>query len=412
MASRSERLPATALAERPERPVQTVDTPATTSAAGTAGAEAGERPAEQALLRYAMRSAVLLRGLVGLAATVAGVMTAPEANALVVGVLSANLVWSVVFVATARVRGLTWWLAAGDVAFLSGLCLIQQSVTVPAALPGGAGWVGALVTLGLLVAAMGLPARWAVPASLVLVVAHLVGIRPADDGVITAMIHVIQVIAMSVLMRVLRQSAGYADAALAAVLRDQRAELIERARRADEREQRRDLHDTVLSTLTMVGTDGIQGPSAQLRQRAAADILVLDRLSDPEAPALDVPPNALDDRLRRIALQADLDVGLALTPVDVPAPVVEAMAGATAEAVSNVRRHAGTGRVRITLTSDNGAVQVEIRDRGRGFDTQSTPFHRYGVREAIIGRMQTVGGLADVDSVPGGGTTVTLRWWP
>ncbi|GAB7049089.1 sensor histidine kinase [Catenuloplanes indicus] len=406
MASRSERLAATALAERPEppeRPVETVDRPATTG---------GERPAEQALLRYAMRSAVLLRGFVGLAATVAGVMTAPEVNALVVGALTANLVWSVVFVAIARARGLTWWLAAGDVAFLSGLCLIQQSVTVPAALPGAASWIGGLITMTLLVAAMGLPIRWAIPASLVLVVAHLAGIRPADDGVISAMIHVIQIIAMAVLMRVLRQSAGYADAELAAVLRDQRAELIERARRADERVQRRDLHDTVLSTLTMVGTAGIPGPSAQLRQRAAADILVLDRLAGPDAPALDVPANGLDDRLREIALQADLDVALSLTPVDVPAPVVEAIAGATAEAVSNVRRHAGTGRVRITLTSENGAIQVEIRDRGHGFDPQSTPFHRYGVREAIIGRMQTVGGLADVDSTPGEGTTVTLRWWP
>ena len=105
-------------------------------------------------------------------------------------------------------------------------------------------------------------------------------------------------------------------------------------------------------------------------------------------------------------------MALSLTPVEVPAPVVEAIAGATAEAVSNVRRHAATGRVRINLTSENGAVQVEIRDRGRGFDPQSTPFHRYGVREAIIGRMQMVGGLADVDSTPGDGTTVTLRWWP
>ncbi|MDR7279847.1 sensor histidine kinase [Catenuloplanes atrovinosus] len=373
---------------------------------------AGERPAEQALLRYAIRSVVLLRGFVGLAATVAGVMTAPEANALVVGALAANLIWSVVFVAIARVRGLTWWLAAGDVALVSGLCLIQQNVTVPAALPGGASWIGGLVTMAMLVAAMGLPVRWAVSASLVLTASHLVGIRPADDGVIAALIHVIQVIALTVLMRVVRQSAGYADAELAAVLRDQRAELIERARRGDEREQRRDLHDTVLSTLTMVGTAGIQGPSAQLRRRAAADILVLDRLSNPDAPVPDVPPKGLDDRLREIALREDLDVALALTPVEVPAPVAEAIAGATAEAVSNVRRHAGTSRVRISLTSDNGAVQVEIRDRGRGFDPKSTPFHRYGVREAIIGRMQTVGGLADVDSAPGGGTTVTLRWWP
>jgi signal transduction histidine kinase len=406
----------TALVERPGQAAQlgraTPQGQAARPVGAAQSAEGGaDRPAERALLRHSTRSAVLMRGFVGFAATIAGVMTAPDASALVVGVLMANLIWSVAFVAIARVRGLMWWLALGDVAIVSGLCLLQQSVVVPAALPGAASWIGSLVTMTLLVAGLGLQPRWAVPASLVLMVSHLVGIRPADDGVITALIHVTQLIAITVLMRLLRRSAGFADDALAAVLRDQRAELIERARRADDREQRRDLHDTVLSTLTVVGTDGIHGPSEQLRRRAAADIGVLDRIADPQAPAPDIPSRDLDERMREIALQPDLDVALALTPVEVPAPVVEALAGATAEAVSNVRRHAGTSRVRISLTSENGAVQVEIRDRGRGFDPHSTPFHRYGVREAIVGRMLTVGGTADIDSGPGG-TTVTLRWWP
>ena len=54
------------------------------------------------------------------------------------------------------------------------------------------------------------------------------------------------------LVAVIRGGARQADASVAVSLETERRIRAEEARRADEREQHRQLHDTVLSTLTMV----------------------------------------------------------------------------------------------------------------------------------------------------------------
>jgi CheY-like chemotaxis protein len=56
-----------------------------------------------------------------------------------------------------------------------------------------------------------------------------------------------------------------------------------------------------------------------------------------------------------------------------------------------------------------GAVDVFVRDRGRGFDPDAVPGDRYGVRNSIIDRMQRHGGSAEVRSAPGDGTEVRLH---
>ncbi|MFJ1457296.1 ATP-binding protein [Nocardia sp. N2S4-5] len=99
----------------------------------------------------------------------------------------------------------------------------------------------------------------------------------------------------------------------------------------------------------------------------------------------------------------------------VPADVCDTIAAALAEAVRNSLRHGGgTGRrVRrdVTVTVGTGALQVEMRDDGAGFDTEEVPAHRLGVRRSILARMADLpGGAAFVESAPGQGTTVTLVW--
>jgi signal transduction histidine kinase len=53
-------------------------------------------------------------------------------------------------------------------------------------------------------------------------------------------------------------------------------------------------------------------------------------------------------------------------------------------------------------------VFVSVRDRGPGFDLDSIPADRMGVRESIIGRMERNGGTARLRAVPDGGTEVEL----
>jgi signal transduction histidine kinase len=81
---------------------------------------------------------------------------------------------------------------------------------------------------------------------------------------------------------------------------------------------------------------------------------------------------------------------------------------ATGEAVTNAAKHAGTGKVDVYTEVTGGAVDVFVRDRGRGFDPGSVPTDRGGIGESITGRMHRHGGSAVVRSRPGHGTEVEL----
>jgi signal transduction histidine kinase len=107
---------------------------------------------------------------------------------------------------------------------------------------------------------------------------------------------------------------------------------------------------------------------------------------------------------------AGLAVAHVLAPCLTPVAVGEAFGGAAGEALRNVARHAGVDRAQLRLSTQDGRVTVEVVDQGRGFDPQSAPLHRYGVRESIVGRLAAVGGAATVASSPGAGTRWRLEW--
>ena len=94
---------------------------------------------------------------------------------------------------------------------------------------------------------------------------------------------------------------------------------------------------------------------------------------------------------------------------DVPEPVIQAFCGATDEALTNAGKHAHASLARVIVHDTGGLLTVTIADRGVGFD-QSAPRGGFGMRESIGRRMRDVGGIALVESTPGAGTQVTLRW--
>ncbi len=81
----------------------------------------------------------------------------------------------------------------------------------------------------------------------------------------------------------------------------------------------------------------------------------------------------------------------------------------TREALSNARKHAQADTVTISLAHLEGYVAVEILDDGVGFnaDEQHGAVHR-GLRNMRL-RTQRLGGMFDVESTPGAGTTVRVR---
>ncbi|WP_372507082.1 sensor histidine kinase [Actinomadura madurae] len=87
-----------------------------------------------------------------------------------------------------------------------------------------------------------------------------------------------------------------------------------------------------------------------------------------------------------------------------------AIIGAAREALRNVAAHSGVvwAEVRVERRADE--VAVSIVDWGRGFDPALVPAGRYGLGYSIRERMALVGGTVEVESAPGQGTAVTLRW--
>jgi two-component system sensor histidine kinase UhpB len=78
------------------------------------------------------------------------------------------------------------------------------------------------------------------------------------------------------------------------------------------------------------------------------------------------------------------------------------------EALTNVARHSGARRARVTLGPDgDGRVSLTVHDDGRGFDLgrQADGSGLRGMRERAV----LIGGSLEVESRPGRGTTVRLR---
>lgn len=87
------------------------------------------------------------------------------------------------------------------------------------------------------------------------------------------------------------------------------------------------------------------------------------------------------------------------------------------EALSNVREHSGATHVRVAASVAGGLVRIAVTDDGRGFNVATTlaGAARSG-RLGLVGmseRVRLLGGLMEVESRPGGPTTVSavLRLW-
>jgi signal transduction histidine kinase len=84
-----------------------------------------------------------------------------------------------------------------------------------------------------------------------------------------------------------------------------------------------------------------------------------------------------------------------------------AVVAATEEALNNAARHSGVDKVDLYAEIRDGTVQVNVRDRGVGFDPARP--RTGGVPDSIVSRIESVGGSARIRSAPGEGTEVEIR---
>jgi signal transduction histidine kinase len=367
-------------------------------------------PSDQALHRLAGWYAIALRlGGAVLFTAIAVLAATKQISGWWLGLpLTALCLWSALFAWRIRRSGLTPAVVLADAAVISALALAQQHLVPAVLIKDDTTWMLPLACTSVYILQIALRPWLGLPGAAIVVIAYGLGTgHPADGWLL-----VVETIVAAGLVAVIRGGARQADAVVATSLETERQLRAEQARRADQREQHRQLHDTVLSTLTMVAAGAFAGPSPALTAQAARDLHVLQGLA--VAPAVPGGPARLTDlrpKLERAAVSTgDLAVRLKLVPVTLPSPVADQLAACVGEALRNVERHAGTGQADVTVTGGAGWAVVKITDRGHGFDPSATPPSRRGIRESITGRMVAAGGQAAIASRPGAGTTVTVSW--
>jgi signal transduction histidine kinase len=194
-----------------------------------------------------------------------------------------------------------------------------------------------------------------------------------------------------------------------AMIRRLGTERVARARSEERAEVAAHLHDSVLQTLALIQKRA-EEPDQVARLARRQERELRDWLAD-TAPSR--PDERLADALRAAAAEVEDSHGAPIEAVVVgDAPLderLEALVAASREALTNSAKFASDGGpVRLYAEIEKGGARVFIDDRGPGFDLDSIPEDRRGVRESIIRRMARYGGRAEVRSEPGDGTEVEL----
>ncbi|MFI6570998.1 MacS family sensor histidine kinase [Nocardia fluminea] len=184
---------------------------------------------------------------------------------------------------------------------------------------------------------------------------------------------------------------------------------LERALRitaaAQERERlAREVHDGVLQVLAFIKRRGdeIGGPAEELAQRAgeqevALRVLLSEQaeLPDPDSGEVDLRPLLTAHATPKVSVATPGD------PVLVGRVVAQEIAAAVNTALSNVSLHAGADAKAYVLLEDTGeGLVVSVRDDGVGIAVgrlkAAEAEGRMGVSRSIVGRIEALGGTAEL----------------
>ena len=134
-------------------------------------------------------------------------------------------------------------------------------------------------------------------------------------------------------------------------------------------------------------------------------------LNDLRDLARGIYPPLLADQGLRAALEAQARKSAISVTIEVngdaryPQAIESAVYFCCLEALNNIAKYAEASRATVRIARDDGQLRFEVVDDGRGFDVGSTA-HGTGL-QGMADRLDALGGLFEVQSTLGAGTTVT-----
>jgi signal transduction histidine kinase len=199
-------------------------------------------------------------------------------------------------------------------------------------------------------------------------------------------------------------------------LLESRARIVEAGDEARRRIER-DLHDGTQQRLLAIGLD-----LQRVRAMAADDPQVRAELEEVERDLVSVLdevreisrglhpaqlsrgglPPSLRALARRCPIPVDLEVDLAGR---LPASGETAVYYVVSEALANAIKHSGASAVTVRVSAESNALRATVTDDGDGGAAAGVGSGLTGLRD----RVEALGGRFELDSPPGGGTTVSVE---
>ena len=199
----------------------------------------------------------------------------------------------------------------------------------------------------------------------------------------------------------------------------------------DERKEiSRELHDVIAQTLTginvrlaalakaaTINTKGLEQNIASTQRLVTKSVDIVHRF------ARELRPAVLDDLGLIPALHSYVKAFSRRTRIHVHLKVFAGVEELTndrrttlyrvaQEALTNVARHAKAGRVEISIQKLPAGICMKIKDDGKSFPVEKVLNAKGGKRLGLLGmreRLEMVGGLFEIVSAPGKGTTITAQ---
>ncbi len=176
------------------------------------------------------------------------------------------------------------------------------------------------------------------------------------------------------------------------------------------------VHDTLLNDLSLV----MNAPAAlddRMRDRLREDVRTLTSADWLRASSkVVIDDQDADLRNRIVQLINDFQwrgltvhvtgsgTGVYRLAAGVPDTIIEVVRAC----LENVLQHSGTAVAEIDLAYSATEVTIVVTDQGAGFDPATVPADRLGLRDSIVERIRTAGGVTRVWSTPGAGTSIVM----
>lgn len=213
-----------------------------------------------------------------------------------------------------------------------------------------------------------------------------------------------------------------------------RGELLHRTVQAQEQERQRmasELHDETGQTLTAIGlglnalTQNIPtNPQRAIQQAKHLQALATDGITDLQRMVSGLRPPHLDElgllpALRWYAQETSGHYKLDITVIG-PTSVVQiteevqlTIFRIVQEAITNAVRHAVASKVAVELKANEAGIALTVKDDGQGFDVKAVlggnELNCLGLL-GMIERAKLAGGECEIDSEPGKGTIVEVKF--